>query len=121
MATHWGPIGERFIDDVAILDVPGGPLSLSDNHRRLLAAIHELIGRGWLKILLNLRDVQYMDSEGLQEIVEGYKATKILGGMLKLCGVAHRIRALLMETKIDRVISAFDSEGAALRSFSGSA
>ena len=121
MATHWGPIGERFIDDVAILDVPGGPISLSDNHKRLLAAIHQIIGRGWLKILLNLQDVQYMDSQGLQEIIEGYKATKDSGGMLKLYGVVHRIRALLVETKVDRVMSAFDSEDAALRSFAGSA
>jgi anti-sigma B factor antagonist len=83
----------------------------------LLNAIRQLVNRGWLKILLNLRDVHYIDSDGLREIVEGFKTTRNGGGVLKLCEVVSGIRRLLDVTKLDRVIEAFESEDAALRSY----
>jgi anti-anti-sigma factor len=75
------------------------------------------VQRGSRKILLNLRDVHYIDSDGLSEIVEGFRTTKDEGGMLKLCEVVPGFRRLLAVTKLDRVIEVFESEDAAVRSF----
>jgi anti-sigma B factor antagonist len=117
VTTHWREIGERFVDDVVILDVHGGPIALADGSDKLLNAIRQLVNRGRLKILLNVRDVHYIDSYGLTEIVEGFKITRSADGMLKLCEVVPGFRRLLAVTKLDRVIEVFESEEAALRSF----
>jgi anti-sigma B factor antagonist len=117
VTTHWGGIVERVVDNVVIVDVRGGPITFSENPAELLNAIRQLVQRGSRKILLNLRDVHYIDSEGLREIVEGFKTTKDEGGMLKLCEVVPGFRRLLVVTNLDRVIDVFESEGDALRSF----
>ena len=117
VTTHWRDIVERFVDDVVILDVRGGPISFSEASDQLLNAIRQLVQRGSRKILLNLRDVHYIDSVGLSEIVEGFKTSRNAGGMLKLCEVVPGFRRLLDVTKLDRVIEVFESEDAALRSF----
>jgi anti-sigma B factor antagonist len=117
VTTHWRDIVERFVDDVVILDVCGGPISFSEASDQLLNTVRQLVQRGSRKILLNLRDVHYIDSDGLREIVEGFKTTKDEGGILKLCEVVPGFRRLLAVTKLDRVIEVFESEGDALRSF----
>ena len=117
MTTHWQGIVERFVDDVVVLDVRGGPISFAEDSDQLLNAVRQLVNRGWLKILLNLRDAHYIDSDGLSEIVQGFKNTADAGGILKLCGVVPGIRRLLVVTSLDRVIEVFESEDAALRSF----
>jgi anti-sigma B factor antagonist len=117
VTTHWRGIVERFVDEVVILDVSGGPISFADDSDQLLNAIRQLVNRGSRKILLNLRDVHYIDSDGLSEIVEGFKTTRNAGGMLKLCELVPGFRRLLVVTKLDRVIEVFESEDAALRSF----
>jgi anti-sigma B factor antagonist len=117
VTTHWQGVVERFVDDVVILDVRGGSISSGDDSDQLLNAVRQLVNRGRLKILLNLRDVHYIDSDGLSEIVEGFKSTRNAGGILKLCEVVTGIRRLLLVTNLDRVIEVFESEDAALRSF----
>jgi anti-sigma B factor antagonist len=117
VTTHWREIGERFVDDVVVLDVRGGPISFAADSDQLLNAIRQLVNRGSRKILLNLRDVHYIDSDGLSEIVEGFKSTRNAGGILKLCEVVPGFRRLLVVTNLDRVIEVFESEDAALRSF----
>ena len=117
VTTHWQDIVERFVDDVVILDVRGGPISFSEASDQLLNAIRQVVQRGSRKILLNLRDVHYIDSVGLSEIVEGFKTSRNAGGMLKLCEVVPGFRRLLDVTKLDRVIEVFESEGDALRRF----
>ena len=108
---------ERFVDDVVIVDVRGGPITFSENPAELVNAIRQLVQRGSRKILLNLRDVHYIDSDRLSEIVEGFKSTRNAGGILKLCEVVPGFRRLLVVTNLDRVIEVFESEGDALRSF----
>jgi anti-sigma B factor antagonist len=117
VTTHWGGIVERFVDDVVILDVRGGPISFSKGSDQLLNAIRQLMQRDSRKILLNLRDVHYIDSDGLREIVEGFQTTGNGGGILKLCEVVPGIRRLLGVTKLDKIIEVFESEDPALRSY----
>jgi anti-anti-sigma factor len=116
MSTEWERINERFVGEVAILDVSGGHISLGEPPRRVLEAIRQLVSRRYRNVLLNLREVQYIDSEGLAEIVECYKTVRGAGGALKLCA-AKRIQDLLVRVKLDRVIDTFDSESVALSSF----
>ena len=114
---NWTQIAERVVDDVVILDLRG-QMTLSEAQGRLLSKIRELRNDGRTKILLNLGDLPYVDSQGLGEIVSGCTTARRAGGILKLYGVPARILDLLTATRLTGFLETFDSEQDALRSFS---
>ena len=61
-----------------------------------------------------------VDSVLLGAIVEAYAASIRHGGGLKLLHVSQRFRQLLTITKLDGVLTSFESEDAAVKSFSRS-
>ena len=61
--------------------------------------------------------MSYIDSQGLADLIDGFRIARDAGGALKLCQVAKGIQELLMVTKLATVIQAFDSEEEALNSF----
>ncbi len=68
-------------------------------------------------ILLNLADVDYIDSSGIGELVSGFTAVKNQSGDLKLLHLTKKVRDLLQITKLYTVFDVFTDEGTALRSF----
>jgi anti-anti-sigma factor len=115
VATLWDPITERVVGDVVILDLRSRGVTLGEGGDNLIAKIRELVNRGRIKILLNLLDVPYVDSFGLEEIVNGFKAVRDVGGELALCNVVARIRDLLVVTKLHTIIASYGSEQEALQ------
>ena len=113
---HWSKIAERHSADVVILDLRGN-VTFCESPGRLFVAIDQLVQHGHRKILLNLSDVPYIDSQALGDIVRGSTATRDASGVLKLCCISERIRRLLMVTRLATVIEAFDTEQEALNSF----
>jgi anti-sigma B factor antagonist len=105
----------RRLDDVVILDLSGritigeGTLILRDQIKRLLAA-------GDRKFLLNLADVDYIDSSGLGELVTSFTAVRNSEGQLKLLNLTRRVQDLLQITKLLTVFEAFNNETEALKS-----
>ena len=73
----------RQIDGVTILDV-SGRIVLGEGSVQLRDTIKELLAKGQKNILLNLGDVNYIDSSGLGELVSAYTTVKNAGGELKL-------------------------------------
>jgi anti-anti-sigma factor len=61
----------RIIDGVTIVD-PRGRLVLGEESAGLRDLVRNLVSRGNKKILLNLRDVNYIDSSGLGELVNAF-------------------------------------------------
>jgi len=104
-----------------ILDVQFRGMTLGEiGGGQLIAKIRELVNRGWVKILLNLLDVPYVDSFGLEEILLGLKAARAAAGELALYNVHPRIRDLLVVTKLHTVIPSYESEQEAVRSLRAS-
>ena len=58
----------REIGDVTVIDLPGRITSAGES-ALLLETIRDCVGKGKDKILLNLKDVSYMDSAGLGAII----------------------------------------------------
>jgi anti-sigma B factor antagonist len=71
-------------------------------------------------ILLNLADVDYIDSSGIGELVSGYTAVKNQSGDLKLLHLTKKVRDLLQITKLFTVFDVFTDESTAVRSFTQS-
>ena len=106
--------------DVSVVDL-AGRVTLGEGSGLVRSTIKELVGSGRKNILLNLKNVTYIDSAGLGEIVGSYATVTNMGGNIKLLHRKAKIRDLLQVTKLYTVFVAFDDEVEALRSFASAA
>jgi anti-sigma B factor antagonist len=109
-------IKDRQVGDVTVMDV-SGRITLGEGSSTLRDALRDLAAKGHKKILLNLSDVNYIDSSGIGELVSGFTSISNLGGNLKLLGLTKRVKDLLQITKLYTVFEVFDEESTAIRSF----
>ena len=79
--------------------------------------VKDVLKGGGKKIILNLSDVNYIDSSGIGELVSSYTTVTNQGGQLKLVNLTKKIHELLAITKLLTVFQVFDSEQAAISSF----
>jgi anti-sigma B factor antagonist len=77
-----------------------------------------LIDGGRRNVLLDLRNVGFVDSAGLGAIVA---AIKHIGrdGELKVCGAQPTVRSMFELTRLHRIISIFASESEGVARFAG--
>jgi anti-sigma B factor antagonist len=109
-------IKERVVGGVSILDL-SGKIVLGEGDVQLKERIKDLLGDGQRRILLNLAEVNYIDSAGLGTLIGSYTTAKRDGGSLRLVNLTKRIQDLLAITKLITVFETFDSEAEALASF----
>jgi anti-sigma B factor antagonist len=109
-ATH------RDAGRVTVVDL-SGRIVLGDGSALLRNTIRKLLGEQRKLILLNLADVDYIDSSGIGELVSGYTAVKNQSGDLKLLHLTKKVKDLLQITKLYTVFDVFTEEGTAIRSF----
>jgi anti-sigma B factor antagonist len=102
--------------DVAIVDL-AGRITMGEGSGVVRSAIKELLAGGRKNILLNLKDVAYIDSAGLGELVGAFASVNSAAGAIKLLHVQGKVRDLLQITKLYTVFQAYDDELAAVRSF----
>jgi anti-sigma B factor antagonist len=69
------------------------------------------------KIVLNLKECQYIDSSGLGALVEGLKSTQKANGDLRLANVNEDFQEILMMTRIIKYFQIFSSVEDAVKSF----
>jgi anti-sigma B factor antagonist len=108
---------ERRIGDVTVLDLKGR-LVFDDGDAALRTRINDLVAEGRLQILLNLRDVTYVDSCGIGVLVAKFVSLRRKGGDLRLMNITPRSQRLMEITKLLGVFRIFDSEAEAIASFS---
>ena len=111
-------IKERVVGGVSILDL-SGKIVLGEGDVQVKERIKDLLGDGQRRILLNLANVNYIDSAGLGTLIGSYTTVKRDGGSLKLVNLTKRIQDLLAITKLITVFDSFDDEPAAVASFAG--
>ena len=107
----------RQADDITIVDLKGR-ITLGEGTVTLRDAVHDLLSKGKKRILLNLGDVNYIDSSGIGELVSAYTTAKKQGGELKLLNLTKNIHDLLQITKLYTVFDVKDDEALAVESFS---
>jgi anti-sigma B factor antagonist len=109
-------ISERDTGAVTVLDL-SGKITLGEGDALLKDKLHSLLHQGKKNVLLNLGEVQYVDSAGLGALVSAYTTMTREGGNLKLVNVTKKLQDLLSITKLLTVFETFDSEGEAVSSF----
>jgi anti-sigma B factor antagonist len=109
-------LATREVSGVTIVDL-SGKITLGEGGMTLREEIRKLLADGSKKIVLNLADVNYIDSSGLGELVSAYTAVKNAGGELKLLNLTSKVRDLLVITKLVTVFDVKDDEASAVSSF----
>ena len=109
-------ISTRQVDGVAIVDC-SGRITLGEGSVTLRDTVRDLLSKGNKKIILNLGDVNYIDSSGIGELVSAFTTTKNQNGELKLLKLTKKVNDLLQITKLYTVFDVQDDETAAVKSF----
>ena len=101
--------------DIVICQINGDvDINSSPDIRR---AFDELAGLKQKKIIINLKEVSYIDSSGLATLVEMLKKAKSYGGRLKLSNLADRVKGLFEITKLEKIFEIYDTQEEAMSGF----
>jgi anti-sigma B factor antagonist len=112
----------RQIGDVTVLDL-SGRVSLTETpfgpggEVLLHELVRNTVKTDSKKILINLREVTYIDSSGLGELVACSTTAHNQGADMKVCNASPRVNDLLVITSLRAVLSAYPDEEAGLQAF----
>src|SRR5438105_15502118 len=106
----------RQVNGVTVVDL-SGRITLGEGSVVLRDTVRELPSKGNKKILLNLGEVNYIDSSGIGELVSAFTTVRNQGGDLKLLNLTKKVHDLLQITKLYTVFDVNDDEAAAIKSF----
>jgi anti-sigma B factor antagonist len=112
-------LSNRILNGVTVVDC-NGRIVFGEEAAALREAVKEMIAQA-PKIVLNLKNVTYIDSGGLGTLVGLYTSAHSSGGEIKLANLTPRVGQLLQVTKLVTVFDVYDSEDDALRAFTKAA
>jgi anti-sigma B factor antagonist len=94
-----------------------GRIALAEGTLLLRDMVQDFLRRGNDQIILDLNDVDFIDSAGLGELVRSHATVRGHGGQLKLVNPSASVWDLLKITKLDQVFDIPPDEATALASF----
>lgn len=106
----------REVEGVTIVDM-SGRITLGEETSALRETVRGLVAKGCTKIVLNLADVDYIDSSGVGELVSSYTRVRSANGQLKLLNLSKKVHDLLQITKLYTVFDVKEDEFTAVKSF----
>ena len=112
-------ISTRQVGGITILDI-GGRIVLRKESASVRDVIRDLLNNGHKQILLNLGDVNYIDTIGLGSLVGAFTTVRKQGGDLKLLNLPEKFADVMQITKLCTVFDIINDEAVAVKSFSQS-
>ena len=109
-------IAERQDGDVAVLTLTG-QITLDDGDLAYGRRITDLVGRGLVKIVVDMGGVTFIDSSGVGMLAAKLKQVRERGGDIRLVHLTTRSQRLFGTMKLMIVFESFEDEAAAIRSF----
>lgn len=103
-------------EGVYVLDL-AGRITAGEEAATLRERLRSMAESGQIRVVLNLKEVDYIDSTGLGGLVIGYTTLRKAGGALKLVNLSRRNIELLVLTKLATVFEIFNDEQDAVNSF----
>jgi anti-sigma B factor antagonist len=107
----------RHTEDVTILELAGS-LDISNAHQ-MRHVVFEAVSAPSAQVIVNLRDLYFVDSSGLAVLVQGLKRAREHQGNLCLCSLQSPVRMILELTRFDKVFEVFANEDDAVLAFAG--
>lgn len=93
-----------------------GRIVMGDETASLRQQVKELLDES-RQIVLNLADVQFIDSSGLGTLVGLYTSARNAGGEIRLAALTARVKDVLQITKLGSIFEFFDNAEQAADSF----
>lgn len=109
----------RESEGVTIVDFRGR-IAFGSGNTELRETLAGLAAAGAKKILLNLKEVDFVDSSGIGEMVKGHMSVRKGGGQLKLCSLTKPVNDLLQATSLNKIFEIHPDEASAIKSFRSS-
>jgi anti-sigma B factor antagonist len=106
----------RQAGSVTIVDV-GGRVELGQESAAIRDLISNLLSQGHKQILLNLADVDYIDSSGLGSLIGSLASVRKQGGELKLLNLTDKVVDVMQVTRLYTVFDVTTDEASAVKSF----
>ena len=94
-----------------------GRLVLGLENNGLRTMIDNLLSSGATRIVVNLEDVNFVDSAGLGALIEIHRKTKAKGGRLMLCNLGPKLRQALEIARLLTIFEISATEADAVASF----
>lgn len=106
---------DTFEGDVAIMEVSGKIMG-GDETTMFHGKIHEYINNNKKDFVIDLKNVDWMNSVGLGMLISALTTVKNAGGRLVLANIT-KIESILTITRLISVFEHYDSQEEALKSF----
>jgi anti-sigma B factor antagonist len=87
------------------------------NSEELKTEMNRLFESGSRELIVDLKDVRFIDSSGLGVLVSGFKNASTRQGSLKLSGLQTQVRSMFELTRLHRVFDIFQTIDEALESY----
>lgn len=102
----------RHLDKISVLDCSGDVDLYSST--RLREALLAEVQSGTPSVLVNMRDVAYIDSSGIATLVEGLQLSRQTKTRFGLFGLRRNARSVLELARLHKVFNIFENEQEAL-------
>jgi anti-sigma B factor antagonist len=90
----------------------GGSLS-----ERVIRTLNILLEQGKNHIVIDMSNVNVINSSGMGILISGYTKVKDKGGSLKLANITGKIESLMSITKLNGIFEIYSTVDEAVRSF----
>ncbi len=105
---------ECIVDGVIVLRVERGLKGFGE--ATLKERLDALVREGHLEILIDMKDMPFVDSSELGRLIRSHLSVRQAGGRVRLCNLAPRVAALMKLTKLDTILELYETEAQALTS-----
>jgi anti-sigma B factor antagonist len=89
----------------------------ANNSEELKMELRRLFESGAKDVVIDLKEVLFIDSSGLGVLVSGYKNASVMHGSLKLSNLQFQVKSMFELTRLHRVFDIFTTVDDALQSF----
>ena len=97
---------------------PAGKLMGGADTGELDEKLYALLGRGQMKVIIDLGKTDWMNSSGIAILIHHWKKFNDAGGLLKLANLTKKIEKIMVIAKLTTVFEVHDTLEDALQSFS---
>jgi anti-sigma B factor antagonist len=87
------------------------------NSGELKTEMNRLFEAGTKDLLVDLKEVRFIDSSGLGVLVSGFKNASTHQGSIKLCSLQTQVRSMFELTRLHRVFDIYQTIDEALESY----
>lgn len=109
---------EKYINDILVIQI-NYPRATFNEANILKNSIEKGVEKGYIKIILDLNNCEYVDSTFLNIMVNGLKRVTKLNGDIRIVGLQPTVLAMFELTRIFRVFQTYSDVQKAVDSFEG--